>query len=239
MACNGNPFNSDLRAYKVDQDTGMLAEEPLINQGNSVGASSMVLDNFGGKNYIYVSAGVSGEVTAYITDEEQQKLKFINAVLSSGPGTALCWMAQYGDYLYLANAAGQSISSYLIQRDSRFDDAGRVQLVSAVAADITADTGGQGTLPFDFENFLYVFLAGSGNIATYIIEGDGESHTYDSMIGGMAVSVDQSFLNVGQGLVGANFASDALVAALVEHQSGMQLSVFKRLNPWNLPGSLL
>jgi 6-phosphogluconolactonase (cycloisomerase 2 family) len=219
MACNGNPFNSDVRAYKVNEEDGMLAETPLISFGNSQGASSMVVDNFGGKNYIYVGAGVTGEVAAYVINEEEEELKFINKVVSSGPGTALCWLAQYGDYLYSANAAGQSISTYLIQRDASIspsvngilDDAGRVELVEAVAANITADTGGQGALPFDFYvdgRYLYVLLAGSGSIATYIIEGEGESLTYDSMIGGLASSINDAFLNVGQGLAGTNFQPD-------------------------------
>jgi poly(3-hydroxybutyrate) depolymerase len=157
----------EVRAYKLGRNC-MLTGSFMSNNVDLEGSVALSPVKFDGKNYVYVGNAQTGKVVAFLVDEENESLSFINSAVgpSQGARAALCWTVIYGTYLYTANAGTNTISSFTLDPAD-----GGVELLLEVAA-IT------GTLTFPLDMYvesgrLYQLLGGSGDILVYDIEDDG------------------------------------------------------------------
>jgi 6-phosphogluconolactonase (cycloisomerase 2 family) len=170
----------EMRAYEVGNDC-MLTGNFVSTTEGLLGPVAFSTAVWGGKNYVYVGNAGSGTVSAFVLDEENETLSFINSEVGPGEGAALCWTVIYGTYVYTANALTGTISSFEIDPAD-----GSVKLLSEVAA-VTGDL----TIPQDMyiqNGKLYQLLGGNGNILVYDIDGGDGSlsllQTFDADLPG-------------------------------------------------------
>lgn len=159
--------SGEVRAYKVGSDC-MLTGSFMSNDMDLEGPVALSPVEFNGKTYVYVGDVQTGKVVAFLIDEDNESLSFINSAVgpSEGGFAALCWTVIYGTYLYTANALTGTISSFKLDPAN-----GGVELLKEVAVNT-----GLLTIPLDMyiENGrLYQLLGGDGNIIIYDIEDDG------------------------------------------------------------------
>ena len=157
----------EVRAYKVGSNC-MLTGSFMSNNSDLDGSVALSSVEFDGKTYVYVGNARNGKIVAFLIDEDNESLSFINSAVgpSQGLSAALCWTVIYRTYLYTANAGTATISSF------RLDPAdGGVEVLEEVAANT-------GTITFPLDMYvesgrLYQLLGGNGNIIVYDIEDDG------------------------------------------------------------------
>ena len=150
-----------LLTYRVAEDGSLGA--PVIKASAGAVPFGFAFDR---RNRVFVTEAGASTVSSYRLDGSM--LQTLSAAVTTTQAAA-CWMAvtPNGRYCYSSNTASDSISSFRIERD------GRIELLSAVAAAVGANSTPVDSAIAAGGHRLYLLDRGNRRIVAYRIAPDG------------------------------------------------------------------
>ena len=164
-----------------------------------------------GVSYLYVTAQANTTISAFTVTQSTGALTSIGNAIATGSVPSAMAVTPSGSGLFVANSAGNNISTYSINSDGSLTPASATTTTGTTPAALAVDSGGK---------FLFVANQASSNISVFSINGTtlaeapgspfttvpvGLSYPNGTLPAAVAVSASGKFLYVANQL--ANFVS--------------------------------